>query len=223
MKKLLQKTLALALAIMMIAALTVIAAGAEETTASAAADSTTGVDESLFADDDLRNVARDEGVSYAYARLAGDPGSEESDVPGFANPTLNDDNCTKLIDGETINGHETMKSAGPAGTCRTIRFKFDLGAEKVVSKIALLDMYNSYKRDYNGRPAGNRGYDLDTIMVFAGEDLLAMLPVGVDLAEEAYVDEEGNPSLDFFKVFITLKEEVTTRYLWIDVQIAQPR
>lgn len=229
MKKSLQKTIALALALIMIVAMTSIFASAEETETSAAGTETSAAESTASETAaetepeapafEGRNVARDEGVSYTLARLVADPESDEEGASPFLS-YLADDDYVLLTDGVTNDAAEIpKKSVGLAGTARSHRIKFDFGTEKTVNGIILLNMWNSYKSvdAQSGKPAGNRGYELDTMTVLTGDDELTMFKVETENTETDY---EANAR--FHKVFLKLAEPATTRFLWIDIQTAQP-
>ena len=119
------------------------------------------------------NVAT--GSSYTICRLSGGPGSEpEKDEDGndavyFYGASKNqgaDLDYDRLTDGfvyfeNYVAQESVIKSVMLLGTGKTQRFSFDLKGEKQIGSVVLY-LYDTNRRAYNGKPAGNRGYQLDS-------------------------------------------------------------
>ncbi|MBQ7646000.1 MAG: LPXTG cell wall anchor domain-containing protein, partial [Clostridia bacterium] len=128
-----------------------------------------------------------------------------------------DENFDRLNDGWKRAAEAPPKyTALLAGSARTHRIKFDLGAVKEVSSIDLY-MKDNYRDVYNGNHASNRGYNKDDgFAVYS--DAAGKNAVAFTLSEVNQKDDEGEDVATFYIVTLKLKKKVTTQYITIDIQ-----
>ena len=158
------------------------------------------------------------GATYTIVRLTEGPGSDEEEGPAFVGKGNGDDeNFDRLNDGWKRAAEAPPKyTALLAGSARTHRIKFDLGAVKEVSSIDLY-MKDNYRDVYNGNHASNRGYNKDDgFAVYS--DAAGKNAVAFTLSEVNQKDDEGEDVATFYVVTLKLKKKVTTQYITIDIQ-----
>ena len=150
-------------------------------------------------------------ASYVISTLGGD--GTEGD-PAWLNATTTDSSYKVLNDGKTGLGEIALQSVALMGTGKTHRFKFDLKEVKTdIGKIVLKNMVNSANVDYNGSPAGNRGYVLNGFKVQAGASAGSMSNVTVTATEK------DNGSAYSYEVTLQFAA-VDARFIYIDAVAA---
>jgi hypothetical protein len=161
-------------------------------------------------------------ATYTIVRLTEGPGSAEEEGPAFAGTKNGDDvDFNRLNDGWKKPAESVAKyTVLLAGSARTHRIKFDLGAEKEVSKVVLY-LKDNYRSFYNGKHASNRGYNKDDgVVVYS--DAAATKKVAFKLSEVNQKNADGEEEPDFFEVTLKFDKKVTTQYITIDIQAEQP-